>query len=109
MDIEAIRNLIEDEARTRGASELRVNVFSGDQFLKTLTSSDRFVAISTQMWLHDNPANGLDDLNPAFDEALIESREEMAKLLPDGLMSEDQFIFVAELENVRIGTAWAET
>lgn len=139
--IENVRDLIENEARRRGALELRVNVFSGDQFLKTLTSSDQFVTISSQMWLLDNPSDDLEELNPAlvlrpmtdeefpdyfqgqvdiyasekvaagkcaFDEALIESRDEMEKLLPDGLMSEDQFIFVAELENLRIGTAWVD-
>lgn len=139
--IENIRDLIENEARLRGALELRVNVFSGDVHLKALTSSDQFITISSQMWLLDDSTNSLDELNPAlvvrpmtesefpdyfqgqvdiyasekvaagkcaFGEALIESKEEMAKLLPEGLMSEDQFIFVAEVENVRIGTAWVD-
>ena len=139
--VENVRGLIESEARTRGASELRVNVFSGDQFLKTLTASNQFVTISSQMWLLDNSSNGLEELNPALvlrpmteyefpeyfqwqvdiyatekvaagkctlDEAVVESREEMAKLLPDGLRSQDQFIFVAELQNVRIGTVWVD-
>lgn len=141
VNAEDVRNLIEEEAITRGASELRVNVFSGDQFLKTLTASDKFATISTQMWLLDNPANNQLELNHALvlrpmrpeefpeyfqeqidiyaaekvaagkctlDEALLESKEEMAKLLPDGLLSKDQFIFVAELENRRIGTAWVD-
>ena len=139
--IENVRGLIESEARTRGALELRVNVFSGDQFLQTLTSSSQFVTISSQMWLLDNPSNGLEELNPALvvrpmtgyefpdyyqgqveiyatekvaagkctlDEAVVESRQEMAKLLPDGLRSQDQFIFIAEFENVRIGTVWVD-
>ena len=40
------------------------------------------------------------------EEAMSESIEEVAKLLPDGLDSEGQFIFVAELRNERIGTIW---
>lgn len=141
VDIEDVRNLIEEEARTRGALELRVNVFSGDQLLKTLTSSDKFVTISSQMWLLDSPTNGSEELNPALvvrpmtleefpdyfqgqvdtyaaekvaagkctlEEALSESKEEMANLLPDGLMSEGQFVFVAELRNERIGTVWVD-
>ncbi len=41
-------------------------------------------------------------------EALSESKEEMIKLLPDGLNSEDQYIFVAELHNNRVGTVWVD-
>ena len=44
----------------------------------------------------------------ALEEAVTESREEMAKLLPDGLSSEDQFIFVAKLHDETVGTVWVD-
>lgn len=40
------------------------------------------------------------------EEAMVESIEEVAKLLPLELDSDGQFIFVAELGNERIGTIW---
>lgn len=41
-------------------------------------------------------------------EAMKESIQEIAKLLPDGLESEGQYIFVAEINNERVGTVWIE-
>lgn len=141
VEIEKLRNLIEREAVTRGAAELRVNVFSGDHLLKIFTASDVYVTIASQMWLLDSPVNELSEIKSdlivrpmtadefpdyyqrqidlyaaekvtsgkcAPEEAVTESREEMAKLLPDGLTSEDQFIFVAKLHDENIGTVWVD-
>ncbi len=138
-DVEALRTLVESEARSRGASELSVNVFAGDQLLKSLTSSNEYTTVNSQMWLLDSP--GKDHRNvdselilramdpdefPDYrlwqiesyaaekvaagrcspEEAMLESLEEVASLLPDGLNSEGHVIFVAELRSERIGTIW---
>jgi len=141
IEIEDLRNLVEKEAMSLGASELRVNVFSGDQLLRMLTASDAYVTINSQMWRLDNQESdaretktGLvirpmtEDEFPNYyqrqidedaaekvaagtctpEEVMSESKEEIAKLLPDGLRSEDQYIFVAELQNVKIGTVWVD-
>ena len=139
IDIESLRSVIENEALSRGALELRVNVFAGDQLLKSLTSSDAYRTVNSQMWLLDSPEEDHREVDsdlvlramtgdefPDYrqwqidnyaaekvaagrcspEEALVESIEEVAKLLPDGLDSEGQFIFVAELKNEKIGTIW---
>lgn len=57
VNLEKLRDLIEKEAISRGALELRVNVFSGDQLLISLTSPDTYMSVNSQMWLLDNPEN----------------------------------------------------
>lgn len=139
--IENLRDLIEREAISRGALELRVNVFSGDQLLLSLTSPDSYMSVNSQMYLLDNPENDTNRISSSLtlrpmvesefpeyrqrqidiyaaekvaagrcslEEVLSESMQEVTKLLPDGLKSEDQFIFVAELKNERIGTVWVD-
>lgn len=139
IDIDDLRSLIENEALSRGARELRVNVFSGDQLLKSLTSPDAYRTVNSQMWLLDNRKENhieveselvlramTQDEFPEYrqwqieiyaaekvaagkcspEEAMLESKEEVAKLLPNDLDSEGQFIFVAELGNEKIGTIW---
>lgn len=139
--LENLRDLIEKIAISRGALELRVNVFSSDQLLMSLTTPNTYMSVNSQMWLLDNPdidANKVDSgltLRPmewnefsdyrqwqiniyaaekvaagncSLEEALSESMQEVAKLLPDGLKSEGQFIFIAELKSERIGTVWVD-
>lgn len=139
IDIDALRNLIEDEALNRGARELRVNVFAGDRLLNSLTSANAYRTVNSQMWLLDSQDEGHEEVESGLllramtqdefpdyrqwqidiyatekvaagrcspEEAMRESIEEVAKLLPNDLESAGQFIFVAELENERIGTIW---
>lgn len=141
IEIEVLRSLIENEAISRGTLELRVNVFSGDQLLLALTSSDAYLTQNSQMWLPDSPEGDTREVDPDLvlramtqdefpdyhqwqidtgaaekvaagqcipEEALSESVQEVANLLSDGLGSEGQFIFVAELRGERIGTVWVD-
>lgn len=141
IELSRMASLIEEVAVARGAFELRSNIFSGDNLLARLTLAGKFLTISSQMWLLDDPMSTPRATNPSLSvrkmrqdefpdyyqrqidlyaeekvvagkcaptEAFLESKEEMAKLLPDGLNSDDQFIFVAELQNQRVGTVWVD-
>lgn len=46
--------------------ELRANVFSGDDLLVNLTSSEQYVTQNSQMWLMDNPEENQREVNPDF-------------------------------------------
>ena len=132
---------IEEAARSFGASELRLNVFSSDELLVRLARDDAFVILNSQMWMLD----AVERLRPADVSTLVlrpmttsefpayyeqevilyaeakvlagkstpeaameESIREVEKLLPNGLESEGQYMFVAEINNVRVGTVWIE-
>ena len=43
------------------------------------------------------------------DEALVQARAELADLLPDGVHSENQLLFVAEADGERVGALWLAT
>lgn len=141
IEIKILLALLENEAVSRGALELRVNVFSGDELLENLTSSEYYVTQNSQMWLLDNPEDNQREVDPDFilramtqdefqdylkwkietgatekvragqctlEDSLSESIQEVERLLPDGLRSEGQFIFIAEFRGQRVGTVWVD-
>jgi ribosomal protein S18 acetylase RimI-like enzyme len=50
------------------------------------------------------PARGLSP-----DEAVIQARKDFAELLPDGIDTEHQLLFVAESDGERVGALWLST
>lgn len=133
--------IVEEVARSLGASELRVNVYASDELLVRLTGAESYLILNSQMWMMDDlekptPSNPsalaispmTDSEFPAYyehecllyaeekvnagkatpEEAMEQSLEEMEKLLPDGLHSEGHHMFVARINEERVGTVWIQ-
>jgi ribosomal protein S18 acetylase RimI-like enzyme len=50
------------------------------------------------------PARGL-----SRDEAVVQARKDFADLLPDGVRTENQLLFIAEADGERVGALWLST
>lgn len=102
---------VEAEARRSGASELRVNVFRHDVDTWELLRGQGFAPVSSQLTVIPGTVPSKLELRAMTDAEFaqfLERQEEPADELPDGLATDDQYLFTGLVDGVEVGDLWLE-